>query len=55
MTKRSMPYYFKENGWTINLTAEQYKSLRAGFEERARDGDAEACRRLKGFGPAPQA
>ena len=53
--KRSMPYYFKEGGWTIKLTAEQYKSLRAGFEARANAGDAEARRRLSGFGPAPQA
>lgn len=47
------PFYFKENGWTIWLTAQQYRSLRAGFEKRARDGNPAAIHRLKGFGPPP--
>tara|TARA_X000001388_G_scaffold66872_1_gene53904 strand:- start:238 stop:429 length:192 start_codon:yes stop_codon:yes gene_type:complete len=51
----SASYYFKENGWTIWLTAQQYRSLRAGFEQRASAGNLEAIRRLKGFGPAPEA
>jgi hypothetical protein len=52
--KQSKSYYFKENGWTIWLTAQQYRSLRAGFEQRASAGNPEALRRLKGFGPAPE-
>ena len=51
--KRSTPYFFRENGWTIWLTASQYRSLRAGFEERANAGDAVARRRMEGFGPPP--
>jgi hypothetical protein len=53
MNHSKSPFYFKENGWTIWLTAQQYRSLRAGFEERARDGNPAAIRRLKGFGPPP--
>jgi len=49
----SPSFYFKENGCTVLLTAQQYRSLRAGFEQRARAGNPEAMRRLKGFGPAP--
>ena len=51
----SKSHYFKENGWTVWLTCQQYRSLRAGFEQRARAGNPEAMRRLKGFGPAPEA
>jgi len=50
---KSKSYCFTENGWTIWLTAQQYCSLRAGFERLANAGNAEARRRLKGFGPAP--
>ena len=53
--KRSTPYYFQENGWTIRLTASQYWSLLAGFEKRANAGDDVARRRMAGFGPPPAA
>ena len=52
--KRSTPYFFRENGWTIWLTAAQYRSLWAAFEERARDGCLEARLRMRGFGPPPR-
>ena len=52
---RSTPYYFRENGWTIWLTASQYRVLLAGFEKRANAGDDAARRRMAGFGPPPVA
>lgn len=51
--KRSTPYYFKEAGLTIWLTASQYCSLRKRFEDLAGDGSVVAAARLQGFGPAP--
>ena len=51
--KRSTPYYFKEAGLTIWLTASQYCSLRKRFEDLAGYGSVVAAARLQGFGPAP--
>ena len=53
--KRSAPYYFKEAGLTLRLTAQQYLSLKQQFLDLAEAGSPVAAARLHGFGPPPQA
>ena len=53
--KRSTPYYFKEAGLTLRLTAQQYLSLKQQFLDLAEAGSPVAAARLHGFGPPPQA
>ena len=53
--KRSTPYYFKEAGLTLKLTAQQYLSLKQQFLDLAEAGSPVAAARLQGFGPEPQA
>ena len=53
--KRSTPYYFKEAGLTLKLTAQQYLSLKQQFLDLAEAGSPVAAARLQGFGPGPQA
>jgi hypothetical protein len=50
-----MPYYFKEGGLTLRLTAQQYLSLKQQFLDLAEAGSPVAAARLQGFGPPPQA
>ena len=53
MAKADKPYYFKEGGLTIWLTADQYFGLRQRFETLAEWGSPVAAARLQAFGPAP--
>lgn len=53
MAKADKPYYFKECGLTIWMTADQYFGLRQRFETLAEWGSPVAAARLQAFGPAP--
>jgi len=48
-------YYFKECGMTLQLTSQQYLSLKQRFLDLAEMGSPVAAARLYGFGPGPQA
>lgn len=51
--KRSKPYYFRECGMTLWMTATQYLSLRKEFQKLADYGSPVAAARLLSFGPSP--
>ena len=53
MAKADKPYYFKESGLTVWLTADQYFALRQRFQILADWGSPIAAARLQAFGPAP--
>jgi len=53
INKSKTPFFFRECGLTIWLSASQYTSLKARFIRLANYGSPVAAARLQGFGPAP--
>ena len=51
--KAKTPFFFKEAGMTVWLTASQYTRLKARFIQLADYGSPVAAARLQGFSPSP--